>query len=147
MKAVFILVIAAICFISCKKEEAAKASNTELISKKSWKLVALTQTLSTGEVQDMYAPMSTCYRDDEYIYRSNLTFEGNAGVSKCTASDPQVFASGTWKFINNETAVERTTTSGIGIGTSIFSVVTLTETTMKLRATDSGTEYNLTFSH
>jgi hypothetical protein len=147
MRPVFILLALSVCFVSCKKEEAAKTSNTELISKKSWKLIALTQTLSTGEVQDMYAPMSTCYRDDEFIYRSNLSFEANAGVIKCVGTDPQIFASGTWKFINSETAVERTTTSGLGIGTTVYSVITLTETTMKLRATDGGIAYNLSFSH
>jgi len=148
MKPYMMLLIAAACFFSCKKDEAAKRSSTELISKQSWKLIAGTQQqLPAGSVQDIFAPMSACYRDDQFVYNANLTYEGNAGITKCSPADPQVFASGTWKFINNETQLERTTTSGIGVGTIVFSVMTLTESQLKLKATDSGFEYILTFSH
>jgi len=149
MKPIHTLLIA-VCissFFSCKKSDTAKLSNTQLITQRSWKLVAFTQTLPGGEVQDMYAPMSACYRDDEFVYRANLTYEANAGAVKCNDTDPQVFSSGTWKFINNETAVERIVTSGLGIGTTTYSVTTLTETTLQLKATDSAIEYNLRFSH
>jgi len=132
---------------SCKKEKPAPISNTELISGKAWKLVAFTQTLSTGQVQDIFAPMSACYRDDEFLYRANLSFEANAGVVRCNDSDPQIVSSGTWKFIHNETAVERTVTSGSGIGTTTFTVTALTTTTLELRATDGGIQYDLGFSH
>ncbi|MBL0356502.1 MAG: lipocalin family protein [Chitinophagaceae bacterium] len=134
-------------FLSCKKTDTEALSNTQLLTKKSWKMVALTQTLPGGEMQDMFAPVSPCYQDDEFVYQANLVFEANAGAAKCNDTDPQVFSSGTWKFINNETAVERIVTSGLGIGTTTYSVTTLTETTLKLKATDSGIEYNLSFSH
>ena len=148
MKALMLLLLSAACLVCCKKEEAAKSSNTELISKLPWKLIAGTQQqLPAGSVQDIFAPMSACYRDDQFVYNANLTYEGNAGVTKCSPADPQVFASGTWKFINSETQVERITTSGIGVGTIVFSVLTLTESQLKLKATDGGFEYILTFSH
>jgi len=148
MKPFSTFIFAVIIFTSCKKDEAAKRSSTELISKQSWKLTAGTQQqLPAGSVQDIFAPMSACYRDDQFVYNANLTYEGNAGVTKCNPADPQVFASGTWKFINSETQVERITTSGIGVGTIVFSVMTLTESQLKLKATDSGFEYILTFSH
>jgi len=142
----FILVV--IVFASCKKDEAAKLSNTQLISKQWWKLTAGTQQqLPAGTVQDIFAPLSACYRDDEFVYNANLAYEGNAGAVNCSPADPQVFATGSWKFINNETQVERITASGIGIGTIVFSVIVLSETQLKLKATDGGFEYVLTFSH
>ena len=148
MKLFSSFIFALIIFTSCKKDEAAKRSSKELISKQSWKLTAGTQQqLPAGSVQDIFAPMSACYRDDQFVYNANLTYEGNAGVTKCSPADPQVFASGTWKFINSETQVERITTSGIGVGTIVFSVMTLTESQLKLKATDSGFKYILTFSH
>ena len=148
MKPFSTFIFAVIIFTSCKKDEAAERSSTELISKQSWKLTAGTQQqLPAGSVQDIFAPMSACYRDDQFVYNANLTYEGNAGVTKCSPADPQVFASGTWKFINSETQVERITTSGIGVGTIVFSVMILTESQLKLKATDSGFEYILTFSH
>lgn len=147
MKPFMLLLIAAACFTSCKKDNAAKLSGTQLISKQSWKLTALTQTLSTGEVQDMFAPMSACYRDDEYVYRADLTCESNAGATKCLSTDPQVFSSGTWKFINSEKGLERTITYGLGMGVVVFKVVVLTETQLKLASEDSGITYTLTFSH
>lgn len=147
MKQVLIFIIAAICLAACKKDSAATLSNTQLITKQLWKLTALTQTLSTGVVQDMFAPMSACYKDDQYVYKANLGYESNAGTTKCDPSDPQVFASGTWKFINSETELERTTTAGLGVGVVIFKILVLTETQLKLTSEDGGIQYTLTFSH
>jgi len=148
MKPFIFLLLAAACIISCKKEEAAKCSNTQLISQQTWKLIAGTQQqLPAGTLQDVYAPMAACYRDDEFVYKSDLTYEGKAGAVKCNAADPQIFATGTWKFINNETQVERITDTGIGMGTVVFSVMALSETQLILKATEGGFEYILTFSH
>lgn len=148
MKPLILLLITAACFSSCKKTDPATLTKLQLISQQSWKLIAGTQQqLPAGTVQDLFAPMSACYRDDEYVYSANLNYEGNAGAAKCAAADPQVFATGTWRFINNETQVERTTTAGIGIGTVIFQVVQLTESRLQLKSTDANFEYLLTFSH
>ncbi len=139
------LCISSVC--SCKKNDTVILSNTQLISQQTWKLVAFTQTLPGGVVQDMFAPMYACYLDDEFVYRSNMTFESNAGSAKCNDTDPQVFSSGTWKFINNETTLERIVTSGLGIGSTSYSVTILTAATLKLKATGGGNEYNLSFSN
>ena len=83
MKALMLLLLSAACLVCCKKEEAAKSSNTELISKLPWKLIAGTrQQLPAGTIQDLYAPMSACYRDDQYVYKASLVYEGNAGTVK-----------------------------------------------------------------
>lgn len=147
MKQVFISFLAVVCVASCKKHTPESRSNTQLITSQSWKLTALTQTLSTGDVQDMFAPMSACYRDDEYVFKANQAYESNAGAAKCSSTDSQVFASGTWKFINNETEVERVTTAGLGIGVVVFKLLVLTETQLKLTSQEGGIQYTLTFSH
>ena len=132
--------------LACKKEE--NLTKTELLSKQSWILRAYTSTrLSDGVVVDAYAPMSDCYKDDQYVYNANMTYEGNAGATKCSAADPQVFSTGSWQFKNNETVLERTIVSGIGIGTTEFEIVSLSTHELSLRLEDGSNRHELRFSH
>lgn len=142
------VLVASICLFqfSCKKDE--QHNKTELLTRGSWKLKAYTVTrLSDGLVTDAYAPISACYRDDQYIYKPDMSYEGNAGATKCAASDPQIFSMGTWHFKNNETTLERTITSGTGIGTIEFTVASVTVNELRLSVEDGGNRHDLRFEH
>lgn len=130
----------------CKKDN--EQSKTQLISQQPWILTAYTITrLSDGQVTDGFAPITPCYRDDKYIFKPDFTYEGNAGTIKCAPADPQVFSIGSWKFKSNETILERITTTGVGIGTSEFNVVSLSANEMILSIEDGTYQHLVKYSH
>ncbi len=141
------LVTAMVILSSCKKDK--EISQTELLTKQPWKLTAFIQkNLTTGAEQDNFAPMSTCYKDDNYVYKPDMSFEANAGAVKCNAADPQVFQSGSWRFTNNETILETTITSGNSAGSVFeYSITSVTGTTLKMHTVQGGSDYIFTFSH
>ena len=80
--------------------------------------------------------MATWYKDDQYVYRAKRSYEGNTGVSKCAASDLQIFSTDTWRFKTNETIVERIITSGVCLGTADFNVPALSDSELKISLED-----------
>ncbi len=146
IKVMMIFFVTLTLFTSCKKGN--ELSKAELISKQPWILKAYTTTrLSDGVVSDAFGPISTCYKDDQYFFKADMTYEGSAGATKCSASDPQVFQTGTWKFTANETIVERMITTGFGIGTLAFKVVSLSATELKVSVEDGTFKHEISYSH
>jgi hypothetical protein len=135
--------------IGCGKgKDRPKESKTTLIGKQPWLLRAYSVVrISDGFTQDAFAPMSACYKDDHYVFMTNNTYQGNAGATKCDPSDPQVFQTGTWRFINDEAKLERIITTGIGIGTIEFGVLSLSATELKIQTEDALQRHILTYSH
>ncbi len=142
------LAIVLLC-TGCSKDKGQPAeSKTTLISKQSWTLRAYSVIrISDGFTQDGFAPMSACYKDDQYVFMANNTYEGNAGATKCDPADPQVFQTGTWRFTNSETRLERTITTGSGIGTFEFTVSALSATELTIQTEDAVYRHILSFSH
>jgi hypothetical protein len=149
MKINFLLLLLAIASaIGCSKEKETPLTNNQLLTKQPWVLKAYTTVrISDGVTQDGYGPMSLCYKDDEYIFKANNTYEGNAGATKCNPADSQVFQTGTWQFANNETKLQRVITTGSGIGTIDFTVMNLTDTELKLNTADGTYNHILIYSH
>ena len=146
-KSIIGLLTAIVILSSCKKDK--ELSKTELITKQPWKLTAFIQkNLSTGAEQDNFAPMSACYKDDNFVYKADMSFEGNAGATKCSNTDPQVFQSGSWSFKNNESIVETVITSGLSAGSTFeYSVTSITSAELKMHTVQGGSDYIFTFSH
>ena len=145
-KSIIGLLMVAAVLTSCKKDTA--LSKTELLTKQPWKLTAYIQKdISTGVEQDNFAPMTACYKDDNYVYKPDMSYEGNAGVTKCSNTDPQVFQTGTWSFKNNETILERIITSGVGTGTIEFTVTSITATELKVHTIQGSNDHIFTYSH
>lgn len=148
IKALGTLLLLVTAFASCKKDADTVVSKTTLLTQQPWKLTAYTTVrLSDGVTTDGFAPMSTCYKDDEYVFKSDLSYEGNAGATKCSPGDPQVFQTGTWRFTNNEASLERTISAGSGIGVFVFMVSSLTTTELKTQTEDGTYRHVLTYSH
>lgn len=78
-------------------------SKTELLAGKSSKSWILTSSKIDGdEVLNQAFP---CSRDDNMVFRTDKTYEGNEGGSKCNAKDKQVYETGAWEFNTAETEV------------------------------------------
>jgi|CXWL01.1.fsa_nt_gi hypothetical protein len=141
-------VVACITISCSKSKETPPLSKTTLLSQQPWILKAYSVVrLSDGFTQDGYGSMSACYKDDQYVFEADNTYEGNAGAAKCSPADPQVFQSGTWRFTNSETKLERVITSGSGVGTYEFSVISLTATELKINTEDGTYNHIITYSH
>jgi hypothetical protein len=97
-------------FASCKKNNSDDHSKTLLISQAEWKLVKDESKIGAGAWTDNSASHLPCEKDNITIFRTNGTYEGNEGKSKCKASDPQVRVTGTWSFESNFTQIKITIT-------------------------------------
>ena len=87
---------------SCKKKNDQK-SKTQLITEKDWKALKIEEKENNDPWFDYLAGADVCYTDDRYVFRVNNTYEINEGPTKCNASDPQVYETGTWSLGDNET--------------------------------------------
>jgi Lipocalin-like domain len=79
-------------------------TNTALLTSKTWMLTGLTidpaLPYNTGgaAVSNWYAQMSLCSKDDTYKFNNGGNYGFEEGATKCSANDPTVWESGTWKF-------------------------------------------------
>lgn len=136
-------------FSSCSKDKESTPSQEELISERAWIATAFTRTNpATGTIDDMYAPMTPCYRDDQWIFSANGAHEANAGTTKCSPSDPQVFRTGNWRFKDGGATFELVITASVsGVGTYNYKVEELTRTKLHLSIVDGGYKYDTYFGH
>ena len=130
--------MAAALLTGCKKDgtdpttTSPSAKTTALLGKR-WGLTAA--TVQQGSVvQNTYAQMLACQKDNYLRFNDDRSLEGNEGPLKCDAADPQSRA-GKWELIDNESKLLLTTPLfGTG-GAIIPDVVELTTTRMVLRGT------------
>ena len=47
-----------------------------------------------------------CKKDDEILFKSDLSYVLSQGASKCDPSDPDISDIATWKFLENETKID-----------------------------------------
>jgi len=124
-------------FSNCDKTDEAPPTNTDYITKSSWKF---DKAMSGGA--DVSAFVNTCYKDNTMIFQSNGNGTLDEGATKCNAADPQT-ANFTWNFTNNGSTLN--VTGGIFAGQSgALTVVTLNDTQMILQGTFSTSSGNVT---
>ena len=131
--------------LSCKKDKEENAntvkSKTELITKGSWKRTALVSNpaydWNANGVFDtnILNTMFSCEKDNFETYQANGMVVTNEGATKCDSSDPQTW-SVTWSFGDNETKL-------IWDGNDVYTLLELTETTLKFQSTftENGVTY------
>jgi hypothetical protein len=126
---------------ACKKNDSVAKSKTELITLDSWKLVKSEAKTGTGAWVDQTAMFSACEKDDNFLLRTNGSYELNEGPTKCAPADPQIYDTGTWSFQTNETELKTTSTGSSG--SDIFAIEQLTETRLTITSTtvSGGTTY------
>lgn len=97
-------IAASSAFVGCgsdnKSEDPTPKSNSELLMAKSWKLTAFTYQEGTDPVEDNYAQLDACSKDDLYKFKASASFEYNENTNVC-AGEPQSY-SGNWALTNND---------------------------------------------
>lgn len=143
--ALLLLLTGATITLSCNKDEDKNTNTaktkTELLTAAPWKRTALISTPAYDWnadgtfATDILTTMWPCEKDNLDIYKANGIFETNEGATKCNPSDPQSWTV-TWVFAVNETKL-------IFDGTDEYTLVELTETTLKFQSTfvENGVSY------
>lgn len=150
---IFLLIIASFLVLGCTKEEAAK-TNTELLtngSQKVWIIKSITSDpaypLGNGIfVTDVFAKNPACFNDDLHVYKADKTYALEEGLTKCVATDPQVWDTGTWVFSSTESILSRK--SGQGHRDYEYEIISLTADKWIYSRIDTqnGVNYKLTFT-
>src|SRR5262245_24903634 len=86
---------------------------------------------------DVLSIMLPCERDNLDLYGQNGVFTTDEGPTKCNPSDPQTWTM-TWRFTNHETTL-------VFDGTDVYTLLELTETTLKFETTF--VENGVTYTH
>ncbi len=100
-KIAFCLIIA-LSTLACKKENQNPTTNT--IASGWWQKTAQTSTnTSTGAIDDTYAPLSACEKDNLIRFNTDGTYSWAAGATKCSASEPnEVADAGDWNITDGK---------------------------------------------
>ena len=129
-KLIFFAFIAILSFTSCNKNDNPPPSNSDYITKSSWKF---DKAMSGGA--DVSSFVNACYKDNTMTFQANGNGSLDEGATKCNAGDPQI-TNFTWNFTNNGTTLN--VTGNIFAGQSgAFTVLTLNDTQLVLQGTIS----------
>jgi hypothetical protein len=93
---------------------------------------------------DLYPGVDSCTKDDITIFKTDLTYSRNEGPTKCDTTAQQIFETGTWAF--SEDAKNLILNNDTDSTTSIFEIVDLSATTLKLSYTQSSNGVSYTFT-
>jgi hypothetical protein len=120
-KLLFVMaIIICISFLSsCNKPD--KETPKTIVGK--WKQISGSYSPAYFNETDYFSSYESCEKDDIIEFKSGGIFEYSEGVTKCDASDPQVFLTGTYTVnsdmtsitINGETSAIELTTSTLKV--------------------------------
>ncbi len=100
-------------------------TKTELITASSWRFSS-----ATVGGTDVSSSLQACQKDNTILFAAAGTGTLDEGAAKCNAGDPQT-SPYTWNFLAGETQLFISATLFTG-GSSTFTLVTLSETTLVL---------------
>jgi hypothetical protein len=135
MKNYLLLLIAASAFIftSCGDNNPPEPTKTELITNKNWKITAQSESDNGGAATDSYTNISSCNKDDIFIFGTDGKFTWDEGATKCDPADPQTVETGTWAFTNEEGKIVLTFVGD----TDEFDIVELTSSRLVIKESSS----------
>ena len=143
-----LILLAVVCFTtlsfsSCDKNDDPPPSNTDYITKSSWKF-------STAKAVgfDVTAQVPACFKDNTMLFVANGTGTINESTSVCSPAAPSTF---TWVFQNNGTEL-KTNTPIVSGGSDVFTIVLLNDVNLVVSQTmtiapNPPTNVELTFIH
>jgi len=128
---------------SCDKTDEAPPTNTDYITKSSWKF----SSAKAGGF-DVTAQVPACFKDNTILFAINGTGTISEGATVCTPPSPSSF---TWTFQNNGTQLVLNTPLVTG-GSGTFTIVLLNDVTLVVSQTmtiapNPPTNVELTFVH
>ena len=143
--AVWVVSLALIGALSCNDSDDGMfpddKTKMELLTATPWRRTALISTpaydwYANGvAATDVLSIMLPCEKDNLDLYSQNGIFTTDEGPTKCSPSDPQTWTMN-WAFADNETKL-------IFDGTDVYTLMELTETTLKFQTTfvENGVSY------
>ncbi|MBA3648064.1 MAG: DUF5004 domain-containing protein [Chitinophagales bacterium] len=135
----FLFVLLIIFSVGCKKD---KVSNTERLTNKSWKVVALTVSpgidVNGTVITDFYSQLADCNKDDIYTFSTNKTYTIDEDGLKCNQIDPQT-TTGVWSFNSDETVLTLDNTTS-------YSIIQLDDNTLKASYSEVTNGINYTYT-
>jgi hypothetical protein len=143
-----LMLFVALCFTtllfsSCDKTDEAPPTNTDYITKSSWKFSS-----AKASGIDVTAQVPACFKDNVMVFAINGTGTINEGANVCASPAPSTF---TWTFQNNGTQINLSTPIVSG-GSGLFTIVLLNDATLTVSQTmtiapNPPTNVELTFIH
>lgn len=121
-----LILFAVVCFItlsfsSCDKNDNPPPSNTDHITKSSWKFSS-----AKASGVDVTAQVPACFKDNTMLFVANGTGTINESTNVCTPAAPATF---TWTFQNNGSEINLSTPLVSG-GSGVFTIVVLNDVTL-----------------
>jgi hypothetical protein len=90
-------------------------SRTQMLTGKTWSPVTVSinppaDVNGDGTTESDLTPLyQQCNLDDIYDFKTDQSYTGDEGPTKCDPNSPQVFEQGTWNWAANETQIVLTT--------------------------------------
>jgi len=133
----------ALTFSSCDKEDNPPPSNTDYITKSSWKFSS-----AKADGSDVTGQVPACFKDNTMLFVANGTGTINENTTVCSPASPSSF---TWVFQNNGTEINLSTPIVSG-GSGVFTIVLLNDVSLVVSQTMTiapfpATTVELTFIH
>lgn len=104
-----VLIPAAICFLalvaSCKKSSNSSSSISVQNLAGTYTITALTATVAPFPPQNIIDSLKTCQRDDEYVLKTDLTYQYVDAGTKCV---PPGDHTGTWALSGTTLTIDST---------------------------------------
>ena len=143
-----LVLFTAVCFTtlffsSCDKTDNLPPSNTDHITKSSWKF----SSAKAGGM-DVTAQVPACFKDNTILFVANGSGTINENTTVCSPPSPSTF---TWVFQNNGTEINMSTPLVSG-GSGVFTIVLLNDVNLVVSQTMTIAPYppttvELTFIH
>jgi hypothetical protein len=142
----FMLVVIMLHACSKKDEQVAAPTKTQLLAK-NWKLTAMTIAPAVLGQTNLLPSFPTCEIDDIVKFNANGTYSLDEGLTKCSPSDPQVYETGTWRLLNNDTQIEQKATGSSVADIGNVVSITATEFVVSTQEVSAGITYTITFRY
>lgn len=144
-----LILLAIVCFTtltfsSCDKNDNPPPSNTDYITKSSWKF----SSAKASGFGDVTAQVPACFKDNTMLFVANGTGTINESTIVCSPASPSSF---TWVFQNNGNELNMNTPLVSG-GSGVFTIVLLNDVNLVVSQTMTiapypSTTVELTFIH
>jgi len=138
-----VLCFTALFFANCDKNDNPPPSNTDHITKSSWKF----SSAKAGGA-DVTANVPACFKDNTMLFVANGSGTISEGANVCAPPSPANF---TWVFQSNGTQINMSTPIVSG-GSGVFTIVLLNDVSLVVSQTMTiapfpATTVELTFTH
>ena len=138
-----VLCFTTLFFTNCNKNDNTPPSNTDYITKSSWKFSS-----ANASGTDVTAQVPACFKDNTMLFVANGSGTINENTTICSPASPSSF---TWVFQNNGAEINLSTPIVSG-GSGVFTIVVLNDINLVVSQTMTIAPYpptpvTLTFIH